>query len=292
MPALIPFIRPNGSKIAGGARRRGSRLKPKRSHLLAYGVMVLVTLSAGAGMWLLRESSTIERTYATLVGEITNWINRRFVAAGLTVQHVFVTGRGETSKAQVLATIGLESGQSILEFDPRLARQRLQDLSWVETAQVERRLPDTIIVRLKERKALALWQHNGRHALIDMSGKIITRRNLDRFAHLPIVVGRGAPGTVAQLIEMLSRKPALFAQVQAVVLVGGRRWDIRLKNGIKVYLPEVETFAAWAQLAQLEAENRIFDRDVTAIDLRLPDRLVVRLTPAAAAKKHRKGKET
>ena len=91
---------------------------------------------------------------------------------------------------------------------------------------------------------------------------------------------------------MLSRKPALFAQVQAVVLVGGRRWDIRLKNGIKVYLPEVETFAAWVRLAQLEAENRIFDRDVAAIDLRLPDRLVVRLTPAAAAKNKRKGKET
>ena len=292
MRALIPFISPDGPKIAGGARRHGGRPSPKRSQLVAYGVIVAVALGAGAGAWLLRGSGMVERTHEIAVGEITNWINRQFVAAGLTVQHVFVTGRGETSKARVLATIGLESGQSILEFDPRLARQRLQDLSWVETAQVERRLPDTIIVRLKERKALALWQHNGRHALIDMSGKIITRRNLDRFAHLPIVVGRGAPGIVAQLIEMLSRKPALFAQVQAVVLVGGRRWDIRLKNGIKVYLPEVETFAAWARLAQLEAENRIFDRDVVAIDLRLPDRLVVRLTPAAAAKKNKKGKET
>ena len=292
MRALITFIRTGGSKIAGGARRRGGRPSPKRSQLLAYGVMMVVVLGAVAGAWVLRGSDMIERTYAITVGKFTNWTNRQFVAAGLTVQHIFVTGRGETSKAQVLSTIGLQSGQSILEFDPRAARRRLQDLSWVKTAQVERRLPDTIIVRLKERKALALWQHNSRHALIDISGKIITRRNLDRFAHLPIVVGRRAPGTAAQLIEMLSRKPALFAQVQAAVLVGGRRWDIRLKNGIKVYLPEVETFAAWVRLAQLEAENRIFDRDVAAIDLRLPDRLVVRLTPAAAAKKNRKGKET
>ena len=292
MRALITFIRTGSSKIAGGARRRGGRPSPKRSQLLAYGVMMVVVLGVVAGAWLLRGSDMIERTYAITVGKFTNWTNRQFVAAGLTVQHIFVTGRGETSKAQVLATIGLQSGQSILEFDPRAARRRLQDLSWVKTAQVERRLPDTIIVRLKERKALALWQHNSRHALIDMSGKIITRRNLDRFAHLPIVVGRRAPGTAAQLIEMLSRKPALFAQVQAAVLVGGRRWDIRLKNGIKVYLPEVETFAAWVRLAQLEAENRIFDRDVAAIDLRFPDRLVVRLTPAAAAKKNKRGKET
>ncbi len=292
MRALITFIRTGSSKIAGGARRRGGRPSLKRSQLLAYGVMMVVVLGVVAGAWLLRGSDMIERTYAISVGKFTNWTNRQFVAAGLTVQHIFVTGRGETSKSQVLSTIGLQSGQSILEFDPRAARRRLQDLSWVKTAQVERRLPDTIIVRLKERKALALWQHNGRHALIDMSGKIITRRNLGRFAHLPIVVGRRAPGTAAQLIEMLSRKPALFAQVQAAVLVGGRRWDIRLKNGIKVYLPEVETFAAWVRLAQLEAENRIFDRDVAAIDLRFPDRLVVRLTPAAAAKKNKRGKET
>jgi len=292
MRALIPFIRTGSPRITGGARRRGGRPSPKRSQLLAYGVMMVVVLGAVAGAWLLRGSDMIEQTYAITVGKFTNWSNRQFVAAGLTVQHIFVTGRGETSKAQVLSTIGLQSGQSILELDPRAARRRLQDLSWVKTAQVERRLPDTIIVRLKERKALALWQHNGRHALIDMSGKIITRRNLDRFAHLPIVVGRGAPGTAAQLIEMLSRKPALFAQVQAAILVGGRRWDIRLKNGIKVYLPEVEAFAAWVRLAQLETESRIFDRDVTAIDLRLPDRLVVRLTPAAAAKKNKRGKET
>ena len=148
MRALIPFISPVGPKIAGGARRRGGRPSPKRSQLLAYGVMVAVAL--GAGAWLLRGSGMIERTHEIAVGEITNWTNRQFVAAGLTAQHVFVTGRGETSKAQVLATIGLESGQSILVFDPRSARRRLEDLSWVKTAQVERRLPDTIIVRLKE----------------------------------------------------------------------------------------------------------------------------------------------
>ncbi|MDE0726683.1 MAG: cell division protein FtsQ/DivIB, partial [Alphaproteobacteria bacterium] len=93
-------------------------------------------------------------------------------------------------------------------------------------------------------------------------------------------------------IDMLSRKPTLFAQVRAAVRIGGRRWDVRLKNGIKVYLPERDAFAAWVRLAELAAENRIFERDVAAIDLRLPDRLVLRLTPAAAAKKNKNGKDT
>ncbi|MEO2089499.1 MAG: hypothetical protein ABGY75_08390 [Gemmataceae bacterium] len=49
----------------------------------------------------------IERTYFTLAGELSDWSRNRIVAAGLVVRHVFVTGRGETSKDQVLAAVGV-----------------------------------------------------------------------------------------------------------------------------------------------------------------------------------------
>ena len=292
MRALIPSIICGGSKSASGLRFGIGRRSPKRRRLLVYLMMISIGIGAGTGAWLVRESGIIERTYTKVIGKITVWTNRQLIIAGLTAKHVFVTGRGETSKAQVLAAIDIESNQSILNFNPRAARQRLLKLSWIETAQVERRLPDTIIVKLQERKALAIWQHNGEHALIDLNGQIITRLDLNCFAHLPIVVGRGAPSAAAELIVMLARKPSLYARVHAAVRVGGRRWDIRLKNGIKVHLPEARAFAAWVRLAKLEVENGIFEKDVAAIDLRLPDRLVVRLTPAAVSKRNKKGKET
>jgi len=290
MWALTRSTRFGGSKFTATLRRGSGRRSPKRRQLQIY--FLIMSIGLGAGTWLIWENRIIERTYTIVAGEFADWTNKQLIIAGLTAKHVFVTGRGETSKAQVLAAIELESNQSILEFNPKTARQRLLKLSWIESAQVERRLPDTIIVKLQERKALALWQHNGRLALIDLNGRIISRLDLDRFAHLPIVVGRGAPSAAAELIGMLSRKPSLYARVRAAVRVGGRRWDIRLKNGIKVHLPEVRAFAAWGRLAQLEVENGIFEKDVAAIDLRLPDRLVVRLTPAAVSKRNKKGKET
>jgi len=291
MRALINRLTTNQTK-SGGNRRRAGRASPRRRQIVVWTMIGAVAIGSAIGAWKLRESGLIERTYVTLAGELSDWSRNRIVAAGLMVRHVFVTGRGETTKAQVLAAIKVESGQSILNFDPDEARRRLLALGWVKTARVERRLPDTIVVRLEERKALALWQHKGRHVLIDRSGGTIARHHLGRFAHLPVVVGQQAPLAAAALIDMLSRKPALFAQVRAAVRIGGRRWDVRLKNGIKVYLPERDAFAAWVRLAELAAENRIFERDVAAIDLRLPDRLVLRLTPAAAAKKNKNGKDT
>ena len=279
-------VRPPRKKPA-----RARRPSPRRRQAVAFGLISAVAVASTVGAWMLHESGAVGSTYETVSARVADWSLRQTAAAGLTVQHIFVTGRSETTKGQVLAAMGVKSGQSILAFDPAQARLKLLDLGWVKSARVERRLPDTIVVRLYERKALALWQHKGRHALIDRGGNTITRRHLDRFSHLPVVVGQDAPKTAAALIDMLARKPALFAQVRAAVRVGARRWDVRLKNGIKVHLPEVGAFAAWVRLAELAAENRIFERDVAAIDLRLPDRLVVRLTPAAAKKK-KNGKET
>ncbi len=300
MRALRQLFGPaNG--LAGKGKAVPARRRPGRGRFQRWSpwrrlAMLLLTavMMAGLGFaaWQLQQSGIVGRTLASARADLAAWSDRQIVRAGLTVRHVFVTGRGETGKPQVLRAMGVRNGQSILAFSPDEARRKLLQLGWVETARVERRLPDTIVVHLSERKALALWQHKGRHVLIDRGGKPITRRNLARFAHLPTVVGHDAPAAAAALIDMLSQKPTLFALVRAAVRIGSRRWDLRLKNGIKVHLPEVQAADAWGRLAELAAEHRIFDRDVAAIDLRLPDRLVLRLTPEAAARQNKSGKET
>ncbi|MDA1098191.1 MAG: cell division protein FtsQ/DivIB [Proteobacteria bacterium] len=295
MRALMqPFRQANGK--AGPTRRRAVRGRTQRwSPWRRKAVLLLIPVMMAAwgfGAWELKQSGIVASAMSTASAKLAVWGDRQMVRAGLTVRHVFVTGRGETSKPQVLGAMGVRNGQSILSFNPVEARRKLLQLGWIETARVERRLPDTIVVHLSERKALALWQHKGRHVLIDRGGKPITRYNLARFAHLPVVVGQDAPAAAAALIDMLAQKPALFARVQAAVRIGSRRWDVRLKNGINVHLPETQAADAWGRLAELVAEHRIFERDVAAIDLRLPDRLVLRLTPEAAAKKNKNGKET
>jgi cell division protein FtsQ len=147
-------------------------------------------------------------------------------------------------------------------------------------------------VYLEERRPLALWQRKGRHLLIDREGIVITRRNLGRFSSLPVVLGKGAPRHAAALMDMLARQPALFTQVEAAVRIGDRRWNLRMKYGVDVNLPEEGAADAWKRLAGLVAEHRIFERDVAVIDLRLPDRLVVRLAPKAASKRRLPEKDT
>jgi cell division protein FtsQ len=200
---------------------------------------------------------------------------------GLTVSDIKVEGRETTDRETILAVLGARAGTPILAVNPAQAKERLEALPWVHSALVERRLPGTLYVRLVERKPLALWQHGGRIELIDREGGVIPVMRLDQFAKLPLVVGESAATHAAELVDMLASEPDLAARLTAAIRVGDRRWNLRMDNAINVLLPAEDTAGAWSRLASLERSNAILAREVQTIDMRLPDRLVLRVTPEA-----------
>lgn len=209
---------------------------------------------------------------------------------GLSVADVEVEGRAMTSREAILRAVGATRGMPILGVSPSQAKAQLEALPWVRAAAVERRLPDTLHIRLVERQPLAFWQRQGKLVLIDRDGVVITGERLDRFPGLVVIVGDEAPHRAAALIDMLASQPDIAGRVVAAVLVGGRRWNLQLDNGIGVELPEDGPEAAWARLAQLEHSSRLLARDVRTVDMRLPDRLVVRVNPEPAKEPAKKGR--
>ena len=272
------------TKAAPAPRRAPARTT--RTIGLATVTAVAVAIVAGAALWFANGGRD------ELAGLIAELATETSMAMGLTVQEVTVRGRRQVASEAVVAALGVSGGEPILGFDPAAARTRLLALDWVEKAKIVRFLPSTIHVEITERRAFALWQEHGSLALIDRSGTVLTRTGLDRFANLPMVVGAGAAGRARTLLDLLAAEPDLLAQVQAAVLVAGRRWDVRLANGIKVMLPDVDMSAAWRRLGALEREHAILGRDIDVIDLRIADRLVVRLSKSAAARRQDPGEST
>jgi cell division protein FtsQ len=216
-------------------------------------------------------------------------------AAGLVVNDIEVEGRTTTDAATIFAALHAGRGTPILAVSPSRAQRQLETLPWVRSAVIERHLPDTLIVRLVERQPLAVWQHGGKLELIDRQGEVIPVKDLGRFARLPTVVGEDAAKHAAQLIEMLASEPALAARVTAAVRVDDRRWNVRIDNTIEVLLPEQDAAVAWARLAALDRTQKLFERNLREVDLRLPDRLVLRVVgpaqPEETGKKAEPGKK-
>jgi cell division protein FtsQ len=280
---LIPKI--------GASKNKSTRRPPvnrRRRRVVAAGVYVAVIAAVGGGAWQLSANGWIDaqtNALGTSILEVS-------ANVGLRVEDVVLSGRQNADAVEILAALDIERGSPIFAMDMNAARDRIESLGWVRSAEIARRLPDIVFVRVVERQPLAIWQHDGQAALVDRFGKTIQRSGLDAFAHLPLIVGDGAPDHAAQLIDLLQTYPAVAKAIEAAVRVSERRWNLRLRNGIDVRLPEQNISAALTRLDDFQREHALLDRDVVAVDLRVPDRLIVRVGRDSAPRPKAEGKDT
>lgn len=254
----------------GQPRRRVVPVWRSRPALAVLAGVVMVA-ALGAGWWAWHTGGA-----ARAVSQFRWKIIAASADMGFTVREVLVAGRNQTSREDLRKAVRVARGAPILGIDIDAAKRRVEALPWVASASVERMLPDTVLINVIERQPLVLWQRQGKFSLLDHDGVVIVDKGLERFSDLLVVVGDDAPAHAADLLQVLGTQPALMRKVKAAVRVGGRRWNVRLSGDIDVQLPARDAATAWARLAEFERTHKVLTRDVRILDLRLPDRLIVR----------------
>ena len=202
---------------------------------------------------------------------------------GMRIATVSLSGQRQVSREQIFAAAGVTDHSSLLFLDVADARAKLEAIPWIAEATVRKLYPDRLQITVTEREAFALWQLQGKVTAIAADGTVLSDKVEPRLATLPFVVGKGAAVKARDFLAVLDKFPPIRDQVRAAIYVAERRWNLRLKNGIDVRLPETDVEAALAALVKLDAEKKLLTRDITAVDLRIADRLTVRLSDAAAA---------
>jgi cell division protein FtsQ len=259
------------AKRPAAAPRRN--LSPKHVLLIAGGVLVLalgVTLATG------------ERG-ATIAQSVGSGFDNRLGNAGFRVKAIHVEGASALAKADIVRAAGVGVGQPLLGLDLAQVQARIGRVGWVEEARVVRLLPDTLVISVKERRQLAVWQYGGRTFVIDEHGQKIPEADPARFTTLPLVVGAGGAKHAPDILPTIAQRPKLMARMEALVRVDDRRWDLRLKDGSLIQLPAVDQDAALMKLEELDLRSHILDLGFERIDLRNPDAMTVRPRPIVAA---------
>lgn len=206
-------------------------------------------------------------------------------AAGFAINNVKVSGNAQTSEIDILERLGLDGTTSLMALDVAETREKLKGLPWVLDAEVRKVYPDTVSIKLKEKTAFGIWQHGQDLSLIQEDGTVIAALRDNKFAYLPLFVGPDAGIGAHEIMADFNQWPDIKKRVKAFMRVAGRRWDLKLDNGVIVKLPEHEMERAMADLSQFDHDQKILERDIVAVDLRLADRTTVQLTPDAAARR-------
>jgi cell division protein FtsQ len=222
--------------------------------------------------------------YGTLIGGHSPSVVKDTTSKlGFAVGEIKISGHSETSEIDILEELGLDGGTSLIGFDTEAARLRIQKMPWVASAQVTKLYPDGLSVKVSEKTAYAVWQHQDSVSLIEANGKEIAAFGDERYLGLPLIIGDGANLKAHEIVQAMSDFPGIASQVKAYALVGARRWDLQLKDGVTLKLPEKDAGAALAVVAKLETEQGLFGRDIESVDMRIDDRIIVQISPDALA---------
>ena len=203
--------------------------------------------------------------------------------AGFRISEIALSGDHALGRKQVLDIAGITGRSSLLFLDARQVRARLMANPWIANATVLKLYPSRLTIGIKEREPFALWQKDGQVSIVSADGTVLQDGVPPAFANLPLVVGKGAERQAPAMLALVARYPAIARQVEASVLVADRRWNLHLKNGIEVLLPEREPERALRRLIDLDRTRKLLSRDIVAVDMRLADRVTVRQSDAAAA---------
>jgi cell division protein FtsQ len=246
---------------------------PRRAGVIA--TLLLLAASTGFGVV---KGGHLEQ----LVASLSDARNALANSAGFRITSVVINGRKQLSQDEVLAIGGVNGRSSLLFLDATSVREKLKANPWIAEATVLKLYPGQLRVDIVERTAFALWQRDGRLSVISDDGAVLEPYVSQRFLKLPLVVGRGAETRAKDFIALLARYPQVNSVTKAATFVGERRWNLRLNDGLDIRLPENDVGNALAILSTLDKDEHLFSRDIVAIDLRLPDRLIVQLSEDAA----------
>ncbi len=277
-----------GATIKRGKRpvaKRGTRGKKPPSML----TRAIGAIPISAAMWQRMATWTILATaggaviaIAVMLG-LPNYVGGQMAEAvgraGFAVKRVEVTGIDRMERLTVYAVALDQNSRAMPLVDLDKVRAQLLQYGWIADARVSRRLPDTLVVDIVERKPAAVWQNGGRLSLIDAGGIVLEPVALNAMPDLPLVIGPDANVQATALTELMTHAPRLKPMLAGATWVGGRRWDLKFQSGEVLALPEGDKPSATAlnKFAAMDGVDRLLGRGFVRFDMRDPAKMFVRV---------------
>jgi cell division protein FtsQ len=267
-----------------GPAKAGRYVPAKLAAARGVGLTPLSAVTIAAGVFVIALGATlfVDPRLHRLAANLSVGADHELASLGLTVKTLTVQGATPMAQADILRAAAIPQGEPILHVDLPALRQRIEAVGWVKQAKVVRFLPDTIVIGIVQRQTLAVWQHQGKTQVVDVEGRVIPEADPGQFTNLPLVVGDGAAEAAPAILPVVKSRPQLMDNLEALVRVDDRRWDVRLKDGGLIQLPASGEEQALATLDQLDQKSRILELGFARIDLRDPELVAVRPKDAPA----------
>jgi cell division protein FtsQ len=271
------FFRPND---VAALRRNQRRIQIQRIILVGSRVLVVAAVVVAAG-WTWRHTQS----------------DARFA-----LKTIEVTGAVHTPRASVDSITRAYVGGNLFKLDIANVQNDLGKLGWISRIEAEKKLPDTLRVRIVERTPVALLQSGDRLRYVDESGVAFAELSPSvGDSDLPLISGlagapSGAPGNaggaelarcVALLRALRARDAEVYARISEVRPVAPDAFALFDRQlGTVVYASASDLTSKWRELHAIAQSENLDRGAIEYADLRFANRIVIKSSKAAAPPPH------
>ncbi len=270
----------NKTKIAPDPLEDIVRLPAEWPYRLVGSLVVLGVILVLASLTATVKQSLVSKQFGEWAQEFYAFSGKH----GFGVDEVLVFGHEKTSAEELRQAVGLSRDDNIFQVDVAEIKERVEALPWVKSAVVKKSfMPNVVQISIVEKQVKSIWQISEKFHPIDEDGKVI-QADFKPDKPILLIVGAGAPENINALLEIIQKDNAVFKRVKVANYISQRRWNLVLddiRNGITVKLPEEGIEKAWKKLLKLNTTKGILKRKLTIIDLRLKDKVVIKLKKTA-----------
>lgn len=269
-------LRPDPAPSRLKYRMERLMLTPLFRLLLRFGLPCLLTFSI-ATWWLSYDDNRMKiiDTYADLRSQVES--RPEFM-----VNMMAVDGASDLVAEGIRQILPLDFPISSFDLDLEAMRETVVSLDPVKSARLYVRQGNVLQVEVVERLPVVLWRNEQGLQLLDDEGMLVGPAFLrSDWPELPLIVGDGANGLVTEALELVAAAEPLAARLRGLVRMGERRWDVVLDRDQRILLPETEAVRALERVIAMDHAVNMLERDLVAVDLRLPNRPTLRMTDGA-----------
>ena len=194
---------------------------------------------------------------------------------GFKIKNVLISGTHNLSQDYLRNIINTQNHINILNVNLHTIYNKIIQNSWVEETYVERILPDTIKIKVLEKKPIAIWQNQNGNKLITINGDVISHANVNKFKNsFPIIKGEKSKENISTILKILETNKNFAKNIWSLTFINQRRWDLHFNQGLIVRLPSQNVTKAWQKIIKLQTNYNILNLRLTEIDLRNPEQIL------------------
>ena len=216
-------------------------------------------------------------------------LNNFLIKNGFTINNIQILGIKNIPKETIIKIVNNEKKSNILNVNLLNIYNNLSNNDWVEELYIERVLPNTIKINIKEKEAIGIWQYEMSNKLITKNGEIISTANINKFKiDLPIIHGNHANKNANLILKVLETNKVLTKNIWSLHHINNRRWNLHFKQGIIVLLPSKGVLKAWNEVIKLQKNYDVLNLGLTELDLRNPNKILGKISVDKKLINHRK----